>query len=119
MVAPKNNISQGGFAHLAEQSNPKRTTQPQPIDAPEWPKDKVLKLRCILEGVDYYIPNGECMIDTAALPYCPFAFNLGYSVVRDGMKIISILKHHDKRFFQTGISTEVVNLPEWWADRDK
>lgn len=101
-----------GMAHLLNEANP----QSPLVQA--WPKGKCLKMRCILEGIDYYIPDGQAGI-LGEPPYHPFAFEVGYSECRDAMKIISITKHCEKRFFQTGISTEVVNLPNWWEKRDQ
>lgn len=101
-----------GMKHLMDQSNPR------PPDN-GWPKDKCLKLRCILENIDYYIPDGKAGIQMEEPPYFPFAFEVGYSECRDGLKVISVSKHINKRFFQTGISTETVDLPMWWAKRDQ
>ncbi len=105
-----------GMAHLIKQANPERPPEP-----PQWPADKCLKLRCLLETTEYYIPNGEAgIIDQA--PYFPFGFAVGYSEVRAGVGspnvVVAIIKHIEKRFFQTGISTEVVDLPSWWDRRD-
>lgn len=108
-----------GMGHLIEQAHPK--TQPKEV-IPDFPEGKCLKMRCILEGVDYYIPNGEALFANEP-PYFPFCFPVGYSVVvvmESGSKSapLAVIKHLEKRFFQTGISTEIVDLPAWWDRRD-
>lgn len=111
----------GGMAHLIEQANGGEREQKQRPGGqviPEWPKDKCLKMRCILEGIDYYIPDGQGGFMGDDPPYFPFAFPVGYSVVREGMKVVAIMKHSNKRFFQTGITTEIADLPDWWERRD-
>ncbi len=107
-----------GMRNLIEQAE--GNGQPAADAIPQWPENKCLKVRCILEAVDYYIPNGDAGVAADQPPYFPFGFAIGYSEVRDPgtSKIISIIKHEQKRFFQTGISAEIVNLPMWWAKRD-
>ncbi len=108
-----------GMAHLIEAANQKPEPQPKQT-APEFPKGKVLKMRCILEGVDYYIPEGDAGIQTDEPPYCPFAFSVGYSVLPQAVgQDPIVIKHSTKRFYQTGISTEIVDEPKWWSRRDE
>lgn len=110
----KNVETISGMAHLINEANPK----PQPKQS-EFPKGKCIKLRCILEGVDYFVPDGSCGILSDEAPYCPWYIPLGYSAVGSAIKPDAIIKHVDKRFFQTGISTELVDLPAWWDRRDQ
>ncbi len=109
--------SSGGMAHLVNEANPPKTQPKKQENA--FPEGKCLKARCILEGVDYYIPNGEALFDGP--PYHPFSFAVGYSAVQPPgeREPISIIKHLEKRFFQTGLSTEIVDLPGWWDRRDR
>ncbi len=109
-----------GMQHLIEQSEGRTEVKPDPI--PEWPKDKCLKLRCILEGVDYYVPKGRAGVAADQPPYHPFGFDVGYSALfspTDPANPIAIIKHVHKRFFQTGIATEIAPLPKWWDRRDE
>src|SRR6187402_2465421 len=89
-----------GMAHLIEAANPHPQHQAKP---PEFPSDKCLKLRCILEGVDYYIPEGNGGI-VQEPPYFPFYAPLAYSVVKldpENPKSDFVIKHAEKRFYQT------------------
>ncbi len=110
-----------GIKHLIDQSRQSEQSDPRRNQPPPWPEGKVLKARCILEGVDYYVPNGEAGFGDP--PFFPFSFALGYSVLMDPASAsktpLAIIRHDDKRFFQTGVSTEVVDEPMWWADRDR
>ncbi len=108
---------QGGMAHLQNEANPPKAKPKQ--DDPGFPEGKCLKARCILEGVDYYIPNGEALFDGP--PYHPFSFAIGYSVLANPGSVVptAIIKHTEKRFFQTGFTTEIVDLPAWWNRRDQ
>lgn len=112
----------GGMAHLIEQSNEGNRAKEKQAEMPPWPEGKCLKMRCILEGIDYYIPEGRCAVQVSEPPYCPFAFEVGYSpVLTPGFPSadpVSIIKHENKRFYQTGISTEIVDLPAWWSKKD-
>ena len=111
-----------GIQYLQDEANGGKEEKKTQIVPPTFPEGKCLKLRCILEGVDYYIPDGAAGIDPSP-PYHPFGFNLGYSVVMEqgalaGKDPVAIIKHTEKRFFQTGVSTEIVDLPKWWDRRD-
>lgn len=110
----------GGMGHLIDQAEGEQEIRGGGV-IPEWPKDKCVKLRCILEGVDYYIPNGS-LGATNEPPYHPIAFDVGYSAVFSPANLIepvAINKHVQKRFYQTGIATEIVDLPKWWDRRDE
>lgn len=114
----KNDKILTGMAHLFNEANP----QAQGKDSgPEFPKNKCTKVRCILEGVDYYVPGNNVGIMTEE-PLCPWFFPLGYSAVSGpgaaNFEPVAIIRHTEKRFFQTGVSTEIVDLPKWWENRD-
>ncbi len=107
-----------GMTHLMDEANPKMEQKPVESIITD---GTCLKLRCILESTDYYIPDGNAAIMMNEPPYHPFAFAFGYSECKDPAtgKVISVTKHLEKRFFQTGISTEIVKCPAWWAKRDE
>ncbi len=108
-----------GMAHLLNEAHPQK---PQEKDLPKqqpFPKGKCLKLRCLLDTTDYYIENGECGVSNEP-PYFPWLIPAGYSAVYEPgtTKLLAITKHVEKRFYQTGISTEVVDCPIWWERRN-
>jgi len=105
------------MAHLIKEANPEPKQEEQKIH--DFPKGKCLKLRCLLDATEYYVENGECGVSQEP-PYFPWLIPVGYSAMFEAgtTKLISITKHVAKRFYQTGISTEVVDLPSWWEKRD-
>lgn len=108
--------------HLIEQANGGHEER---HNIPRWPKNKCLKVRCILGNLEYYVPEGNAGPDPQSPPYHPFTIPECYSVVKiedrgpiGPSKQVAIIKHTMVRLFQTGIETEVVDLPSWWDRRD-
>ena len=121
-IGSKNGGGGNGINHLMEQaSGGSKRQQEEPRI--EFPKDKCLKVRCILANLEYYVPNGNAGVNTEYPPYFPFTIPLGYSVISEnpaipGSKPLAIIRHENMLFYQTGISTEFCDLPEWWDRRD-
>ncbi len=102
-----------GMQHLVDQANPR----PQPKEEnPGYPAGKCLKVRVVLDATDYYVPDG--VGGFSPQPPFPFEFPLAYSEVREGTKVIGVIKHQDLRIMSTGLKTEAVDLPSWWERRD-
>ncbi len=109
-----------GMAHLIGQASKQPQQQQQGDEWMPLPKGKCTLLTMMLGGKQYFVPGDLRYGVMQMVPPFPITVPLAYSAV-DVLNAspARIMRHDMLTIYGTGITTEIIDEPRWWAARDE